>query len=328
MAIRKKITIANENKAGLYDVGTMDDGTSVMESVPDHVQPFMLDASRLRGRIVRLPTVIQDILTPHDYPPAVARIMAEGLCLTTLLAGMLKFDGIFTLQVKAEGVLRSLVCDITTDGTLRGYAGYNDADDMPETLDFIELTGPADNKGYLAFTVDQASSADRYQGIVALSGDSLTDSVQAYFRQSEQIMTTFHTQIGQDADGVWQGAAIMLQQMPEESVSANDDAFQRDATEESWRRSMMLLETIRPGEMLDMAVPLNTVLYRLFHEEGVRVFNPIAITKGCRCSAEKIAGVLDNLSDSDRLDYAQDGVISVTCEFCSTVYTFPPDHTT
>lgn len=313
MVIRKKIIVANENDAGATDNESL---------APNRVQPFMLDTTQLRGRIVRLPTVLQDVITAHHYPRPIARIMAEALCLTTLLAGMLKFDGIFTLQIKAEGVLRTMVCDITTDGTLRGYASYDETV-TADILDFATLTGPVENKGYLAFTVDQANTVERYQGIVALTGGSLTESVQAYFHQSEQIRTGFITQIEQDENGAWQGAAIMLQQLPGDTQTVSSDSIETDEQEEAWRRSMMLLNTVRPGELLDMQSSLNDLLYRFFHEEGVRVFDPIEIRKGCRCSMEKIRAVLDNLSDDDRLEYAEDGIISVTCEFCNTTYSFP-----
>lgn len=308
MPIHKKITIANENSAG-----RMDDG----DAAPDHVQPFTLEKSQLRGRIMRLPNAVNDVLSAHNYPEPIARQLAEGLCLTTLLAGMLKFDGIFTLQAKGEGPLSLLVCDITTDGILRGYAGF-DADGLNavDIPDFLALTV----RGYLAFTVDQANTTERYQGITELHGVSLTESVQYYFRQSEQIATAFVTQITQDENGRWSGAAIMLQQL---GLEGGTDKVNADDVEENWRRTMTLLNTIKPGELLDAATPLNTILYRLFHEEGVRVYAPIDIAKGCRCSLEKISAVLDVLPVEEKRDIAENGVITVTCEFCNTHYKFP-----
>lgn len=309
MAIHKKIIIANQNSEG-----PMDDGGAA----PDHVQPFMLDIPQLRGRIVRLPFVLQDILAAHQYPEAVSRLLAEALCLTTLLAGMLKFDGIFTLQLKGEGALKTLVCDMMTDGTLRGYAGYDAAAvaALGDDADFLTLT----QKGYLAFTVDQATNTDRYQGITDLKGATLTEAARHYFQQSEQINTAFVTQIDRDADGRWNGAAIMLQQLAREG--GHSDRAQGTQDEEDWRRCMMLLGTLKNGEMLPSSTPLNTLLYQLFHEENVRVFAPVTVSKGCRCSMDKISAVLDNLSVDERREYAENGVITVTCEFCNTSYEF------
>lgn len=314
MAIHKKIIIANQNARGPQAVS----GEPV--AAPDHVQPFMLESSQLKGRIVRLPQTLDAILSAHDYPLAVAALLAEALCLTTVLAGMLKYDGVFTLQIKGEGPVRTLVCDLTHDGDLRGYAGY-DAEKLEalaeDDRDFLTLL----EKGYLAFTVDQAASSDRYQGITVLSGTSLTDSIQHYFQQSEQIRTAFVSRVGQDEAGRWNGGALMLQQLALEGGQA--DRVLADDTEEAWRRSMMLMETVKPEEMLNGALPLNTLLYNLFHEEGVRVFDPLEVRNGCRCSRERILSVLDSLADADKREIAEDGVISVTCEFCNTSYRFP-----
>ncbi len=302
--IRKKITIANQNNAA-----AMDDG----DAPPDHVQPFMLEASSLRGRIVRLPTVVGDIIATHGYPDAVARLLAEALCLTTLLAGMLKFDGIFTLQTKGDAAVRTVVTDMTNQGVLRGAATFN-----PEVTDapFHELVG----KGYLAFTVDQATGDERTQGIVPLEGDTLTACVRNYFQQSEQIDTGFVCHVDKDAHGRWTGGAIMVQNLAREGGHGE---AKRVAGEEDWQRALALMHSVTSAELLEPTLPLNTLLYRLFHEEGVRVFDPITITRGCRCNPEKIETVLKSLSLEEKREYSDNGVITVTCEFCSTSYQFP-----
>lgn len=306
--IKKKIKIANENAAGPLDDGGV---------VPDHVQPFMLDVSQLRGRIVRLPTVINDILSAHNYPEPVARLLAEALCLTTLLAGMLKFDGIFTLQIKGNGAVRTLVCDMTNDGTLRGTATF-----YPEVVAIAP-----DNRfqsllagGYLAFTVDQANSDERTQGIVPLEGETLTACVRDYFQTSEQIDTGFVSYVEKDAKGVWAGASLMLQNLAREGGHTDAGILTK---EEDWQRGLTLMHSVKREEMLDAKLPLNTLLYRLFHEENVRVFPPIEIKRGCRCNMDKICGVLGNLSPKEKKEYSDNGVITVTCEFCNTTYEFP-----
>jgi molecular chaperone Hsp33 len=314
MPIHKKIIIANENAAPPFD------GAGIST---DQVQPFMLDVSQLRGRIVRLPNVIDAILKAHDYPAPVARLLGEALCLTTLLAGMLKFDGIFTLQVKGEGPLSLLVCDITTAGVLRGYASF-DKDAVAalgDDADFLTLTV----RGYLAFTVDQAGSTDRYQGITELSGATLTAAVQHYFKQSEQIQTAFVTQIDKNEEH-WNVAAIMIQQLGLEGGTS--DKIEASDVTENWRRTMMLLQTIKEGELLDQDSALNEILFKLFHEESVRVFAPIVVTKGCRCSIEKIRSVLEGLPSNEVKDLAIDGKVTVTCEFCNTTYEFPIEELT
>lgn len=310
MPINKKITIANENTPAPIDGGS---------SSPDHIQPFMLNVSQLRGRIVRLPHVIDDILKAHQYPAPVSRLLAEALCLTTLLAGMLKFDGIFTLQLKGEGPLTTLICDVTTDGDLRGYASFDAAavEALGDDADFLTLT----LRGYVAFTVDQANSADRYQGITQLSGASLTEAVRHYFIQSEQIQTAFVSQIDQDEQGHWTGAALMIQQLGLEGGTL--DKNEKTDTVENWQRTMMLLQTIKPYELLDEATTLNGILYKLFHEEGPSVFDPITVQKGCRCSLDKISAVIEGLPPEERASLGENGKITVTCEFCNTVYEFP-----
>lgn len=326
MAIRKKITIANQNAPGLQ---------LVADNPPDHVQPFMLEVSQLRGRITRLPQVLNKILNAHQYPKSVSLLLAEALCLTTLLARMLKFDGVFTLQIRGEGPVHSLVCDMTHEGILRGYVGYNEerlAALDEEDQDFLTLL----EKGYLAFTVDQATNADRYQGITNLHGTSLTESIQHYFQQSEQIKTGFVTHVAQQDDGSWVGGSVMVQQLAMagglHADNATDDhaaeimhsdRVHTDDDEDSWRRSMMLLQTITRKELLDASLPLTDLLYRVFHEEGVRVFDTISVVNGCRCSEEKLRYVIENISDEDKKELAENGVITATCEFCNTHYEFP-----
>ena len=246
--------------------------------------------------------------------------MAEALTLTTLLAGMLKFDGIFTLQTKGDGAIPTLVCDMTNSGTLRGYASY-DIEKLKQVKEKHEGDGhilPKDliGKGYLAFTVDQKEVAERYQGLVELSDDKVVDSVQHYFKQSEQIKVGIKVFAKRDDKGQWHGSAIMLQELPAQNTKTANDV------EDDWRRCMMLLETATQKEMLDPKLPINTMIYRLFHEEEPRVFDSTRIQKGCRCSREKVSNVLNTLSADEIREYKIDGKVFITCEFCNTQYDF------
>lgn len=305
--IKKKITIANENNAG-----SMDDG----DASPDHVRPFMLETSSLRGRIVRLPGVVDEIIRAHGYPDPIARLLAEALCLTTLLAGMLKFNGVFTLQAKGNAIIRTLVTDMTNEGVLRGTATFNtELLESGKEYSFKELMG----EGYLAFTVDQANSDERTQGIVPLEGDTLTACVRNYFQQSEQIDTSFVCFVEKKTQS-WNGGAMMLQNL---ARLGGHDTPQRVADDDEWQRALTLMHSVKREELLDAGLPLNGLLYRLFHEEGVRVFDPITIMRGCRCSPDKIKTILANLSVEEKREYSDDGMIAVTCEFCNTTYRFP-----
>lgn len=293
------------------------------------VQTFQLDASSLRGRSVRLGSVLNEILEPHDYPNPVAHLVAETATLALLLSSMLKFEGLFTLQIKGDGPVDLLVADVTSAGELRACAHFDDErlEHAREQLSALKATETSRNhlaqylgKGYLAFTVEQGDPIERYQGIVALEGSSLVDCVQAYFNQSEQIDTGIKLAIGL-RDDQWRGGGIMLQKMPE------DDGYGENAhsnlDEDDWRRSMILMESCTEDEMLDADLHSNILLMRLFHEEGVRVFKPIDIVKSCRCNEEKVQSMLSMMSDED-LDYIEeDGNISMRCEFCSHEYVYP-----
>ena len=279
----------------------------------DMIQPFQLEVSNFRGRIVRLNNVLSDILSAHDYPDFVSRVLAEMLAVTTMLGGMLKFEGIFTMQTSGNGVIRSIVCDMTSSGDLRGYVSY-DRDRVDEFSDDKEYSlHDVLGDGYMAFTVDQ-HMAERYQGIVELQKESIIESVQHYFNQSEQINTLLKTAICKKSDG-WIASAVMVQKLPEDQKIQLVD-------KDDWNRTRALLDTCTDKEMLDSELPLNELLYRLFHEEGVRVFQVQELHKNCRCSQQRVFNVLTTLSDDD-LDHAEkEGQIEMVCEFCSKKYEF------
>lgn len=297
------------------------DSSVVTFPMPDdsHVQTFHLQLANLRGRLVKLSGALNDVLRPHDYPAPVARLLSETVVLTTLLSSMLKYEGIFILQAQGDGPVTRLVADMTSSGDIRATAGYD-----VEKLKALEDPNPslADlmGEGYLAFTVDQGEYSERYQGIVRLEGYSLQDCIHHYFSQSEQIATSIRMAVGQDEDGQWRGGAIMLQHMPDHSNIPQD----AKPVAENWNRGQILLQTCKDEELLDPRLHDDTLLIRLFHEEGVVVYPSQKIRMACRCSREKLGGIIRSLPEADREDIVVDGKITVTCEFCNTHYEFDP----
>ena len=285
----------------------------------DLIQPFQIDGNAVRGRLVRMGPAVDTILERHDYPPPVAALLGEALALCAALAATLKFDGVFSLQAKGDGLVRLLVADVTTEGNLRGYARLSDDGSAPlpdgsdvETPSVADLLG----KGYLAFTVDQGTDTELYQGIVSLEGTSLTDCVHHYFRQSEQLRTGVRLAAQRTGDGTWRAAALMVQALPDE------DGGDADENAEDWRRAMAMIRSCTEDEMLDRDLDPDRLLFRLFHEDGVRVYERRALNATCRCSRERIQAVLRQIGREELADLKIDGVVEVTCEFCNTTYDF------
>ncbi|MGF7172497.1 Hsp33 family molecular chaperone [Azospirillum doebereinerae] len=299
------------------------DDPSVRPLTDDLVLPFQIEASRLRGRLVKLGPALDEILTRHDYPPTIARFLAEMTTLAALLASMLKYEGIFTLQTKGEGAVRMMVADVTSVGDIRAYAQFDEAELAKAERD-VDIAPAAAllGKGYIAFTVDQGPDTDRYQGIVELYGKTLTDCVQHYFRQSEQIDTGLSVSVDRavNADGTpgaWRAGGLMVQRLPQEqNVLASDD-------EDDWRRAMALMASVTGDELLDRELPAGDLLYRLFHEDGVRIYHENALRFGCRCSRERVETMLASLPREEVQELKiDDGRVEVTCQFCSTHYHF------
>jgi molecular chaperone Hsp33 len=279
----------------------------------DLILPFQIEAPGLRGRLLRLGPLADEILNRHAYPAPVARLLAEMLALAGLLAGALKYEGVFTLQAAGKGPVRLMVADVSSGGTLRGYAQF-DAARLPDAPDasLPHLVGA----GHLAFTVDQGDFTDRYQGIVDLAGATLTDCVHHYFRQSEQLQCALRVAVSNNA-GAWRAGALMLQRLPPAA-----DSLEADAAEDGWRRALAFMASVRDGELTDAALAPESLLFRLFHEDGVRVFRAHPLVAGCRCSQERVERMLRAMP-ADELEAMQaDEVSVITCEFCSRQYRF------
>jgi molecular chaperone Hsp33 len=291
----------------------------------DLVQPFQIDPFRLRGRLVRLGSLLNEILTRHSYPEPVAVMLGEAIALAVALAGALKYDGVFTLQTKGDGPIRLLVADVTTAGAVRGYAQFDEAK-LAKAMAAGEVAHSVPRllgAGYLAFTVDQGEHAERYQGIVELQGASLAECTHHYFRQSEQVEAGLKVAVARvpDASGgkpSWRGGSLMIQRLPPEGQAAA-----QEAAEDGWRRAMILMSSCTAQELVDPALTPEALLLRLFHEDGVRVYRRHSLTAQCRCSRERVERVLRMLpADELAALTTQEGDVVVTCEFCSTRYRF------
>ncbi len=298
-------------------------------SVPDDiVQPFQVDPFALRGRLVRLGPALDKILTQHAYPDAVAALLGEAATLAVTLAGALKYEGIFTLQTKGDGPIRLVVADVTSSGALRGYAQF-DEDKLAAAL----AAGPATvprllGSGYLAFTVDQGEFTERYQGIVELQGATLADCAHHYFRQSEQLEAGIKLAVGK-IEGHWRAGGLMIQRLPAEGGEdrqAPDDfrprALLGEELDEGWRRAIILMGSSTNQELLDPDLQPKDFLFRLFHEDGVRVYPEHGLAALCRCSRDRIETVLRNLPETDIEEMKVDRRIEVTCQFCNATQTF------
>jgi molecular chaperone Hsp33 len=300
-----------------------DGGSHAVTGPDDLIQPFRIDPFALRGRLVRLGPTIDRILSQHTYPEPVAEMLGEAITLAVVLAGALKYDGIFTLQTKGDGPIRLIVADVSTSGALRGYAQYDEAK-LETTLSSAKISAMLSvpwllGSGYIAFTVDQGEDTDRYQAIVELAGATLAECAQHYFRQSEQIQAGIKLSVGRAGPRhTWRAGGLMLQRVPPEGgygVIADD-------VEDGWRRAMVLMSSATAEELVDPGLAPHRLLFRLFHEDGVRVYDTHPLEARCRCSRERIEGVLRLFSQDELEDMRNEGVTTVTCQFCNQSYVF------
>ncbi|WP_230168387.1 Hsp33 family molecular chaperone HslO [Roseomonas sp. CECT 9278] len=288
--------------------------------VPRGVQPFHLADRPVRGRLVRLGPLADALLTRHDTHPAVTALAGQALALTAGLAAALKFRGSFSLQAKGDGAVPMLLADCTDGGALRGYARAH-----PERLAEVMAATDAPSaaallgQGFLAFTCDQGGDMDRYQGIVAIEGDTLTAMTGTYFRTSEQIATHVHLACAR-TDAGWRAGALILERVAGEGGIG--EAMDRDAQDEAWRTAVALAATLTDAELLDDALPGERLLHRLFSLEGLALDRARALSYGCRCSRAKLAGVLAGFGEDDLDHMAEDGTITMTCEFCNLGFRF------
>ncbi len=311
-------------------------------STDDTILPFQVEALDLRGRLARFGPAVDTILARHRYPVPVAKLVGEAIVLTVLLGSTLKFEGRFILQTQSDGPVRMLVIDYVTPGKVRACARF----DAARVADAI-AAGAADpgallGHGHLAMTIDQGPDTARYQGIVALEGKDLEHAAHEYFLRSEQIPTRVRLAVAEelrvDGDGVrhrWRAGGLLLQFLPQEAERARpgdldpgdvpagmEAPAQRE--DEAWVEGRSLVATVADVELLDPDVSSEQLLYRLFHERGVRVFRNRHLHAQCSCSRTGVERMLRSFPQDDRDHMVENGKITVTCEFCNSSYVFEP----
>jgi molecular chaperone Hsp33 len=290
--------------------------------VDDLAAAFQIEGWPVRGRIVRLGETIDTILSAHAYPEPVAALLGEACALAALVGSSLKFEGRLIVQAQGDGPVRYVVADYDTSGQMRGYCRF-DEDEVAAASQGFARPGARSllGQGVFVMTLDRGPDFERTQGITPIEGESLSLAAEHYFQQSEQIPTRVRLAVGSvvtDEGAAWRAGGALIQ------LIAGDDA--RGSTEEAWDRSRALFQTLADDELLDPTITPETLLYRLFHEDGVRLEDARALVAQCRCSRERIASVLTSFDSAERADMVEaDGKIRVTCEYCATVYELAPE---
>ncbi len=287
----------------------------------DLVAAFAVEHHPARGRIVRLGPVVDEILSRHDYPGPVADLLGEACALAALVGASLKFEGRLIVQAQGDGPVQYVVADYDTAGALRGYCRFDAARVAEASRGFVRpgartLLG----QGLFIMTLDPADQNERQQGIVAIEGETLALCAEQYFSQSEQTPTRVKLAVAELRDGggrSWRAGGAILQNI------AGDEA--RGDTGEAWEHCRVLFDTIGEDELVDPALPPGTLLYRLFHEDGVRLFPARPLAARCRCDEDRILGMLRTFAPEERADMLEGDRIVVTCEYCSRRYDIDPE---
>lgn len=292
--------------------------TEISHSADNIVAAFQIEDWPVKGRIARLGEVVDDILNRHAYPETVADLLGEACTLAALVGSSLKFEGKLIVQAQGDGPVAYVAADFDTSGGLRGYCRF-DAARVAEANKGFARPGARSllGNGVFVMTMDQGRQMDRYQGIAPIEGETLALCAEHYFAQSEQVPTRVRLAVGKAKDGSWRAGGAMIQHMA--------DDYARGSTDDAWEREQALFETLGEDELTDEAVSADRLLYRLFHEDGVRMFTPKPLRAFCRCTQDRIVGMLRSFSADERADMVEDdGLIRVTCEYCSRTYEVEP----
>jgi molecular chaperone Hsp33 len=304
----------------------------------DIVLPFTVETLDVRGRVVRLGPAVDALLHHHSYPEPIARLVGEAAALTVLLGSALKTEGRFQLQTKSDGVCSMLIVDFDAPDRLRAFARF-DADRVAASAAAGQAGGAMLGAGHLAFTIEPGGDLSRYQGIVALEGQSLEEAAHQYFRHSEQIPTLVRLAVAENVTGAgrtWRAGGLMVQFLPTSPSRQRQADFdpgdapagtasEEFVEDEAWREAKLLAATTEDHELVDPTLSSERLLYRLFHEPGVRVFGAQDIRAACRCSRQRIEAMLRRFTPQERADMiGENGMIGVTCEFCAEHREFDP----
>jgi len=322
--------------------GTKSDGDvldqtegKLVGALENYVLPFQIESAGVRGRLVRLGPVIDDLLSRHSYPEPVSRLLGEAILLTVMLGDSLKFDGKLTLQTSSDGPIAFLVVQFRGPGEVRAYASYEDEGVAQAVADAGESEPRLLGQGHMALTIEPGGGLERYQGFVELEGENLVDAAHTYFRQSEQIPSLLRVAVapqfvggrnGERGGWAWRAGGLMIQKVGAEGGRNAIHAADADSqSAEDWNRASMLGGTVQDHEILDPTLSPERLLIRLFHEERVRAFPASAIKAFCQCSRERVADLLTRFPSERIEEMVQDGKVNVTCEFCNRVYDFDAD---
>ena len=274
----------------------------------DNCVSFHIEDGAFMGRLVRLDEVVNTIVGKHCYPKPVSAVVAESTALGALLASALKYDGLFTLQTKSSGPVTMVVVDVSSDGTIRACATFDEkriqkAQELRKTEGEIEAAPHLMGEGYLAFTVDQGKDTDLYQGVVDLQGKNLTECALRYFKQSEQIETALQLflQAPVEENGHWKAAGIMLQKLPATGGKVREGAD----IDEAWNEAVTFMQSLKEDEVFDDALSPEELLHRLYHSSKLSIAKNKEYRFGCRCSRDKLLNTLTSfclLYTSDAAD--------------------------
>mgnify|MGYP001174835143 FL=1 len=305
-----------------------------MAALDDYALPFRIEGQNVNGRVVKLNRLASEVLLRHNYPEAVSRLLGEALVLVAMLGTMLKFDGRFILQLQGSGPISVLMADFTPSAEssgLRGFAQFDEAALVDQLRENGNLTALLGHKGHMAFTVDQGADMERYQGIVPLEGDNLADAALGYFDRSEQIGTAIKLAAAPlllpGGRSEWRAGGILVQQMAADGGKVDVETPPEGDPEhidDDWNRLEILLATTEPSELLDTDVSGEQLVFRLFHEDGVRVFKARGLQFACPCTRERVVNMLAGLSVKDQMEMQAQENIEVRCEFCNENYVFEP----
>ena len=300
--------------------------------VDDIVLPFAVEALSIRGRLVRLGSAVDRLLKRHDYPESVSRLLAEAVTLAALLGSTLKLEGRFQLQTKTDGPVSMVLVDFDAPSNFRALARFDKAR--------VARVGASEDllgRGHMAFTIDPGGDMTRYQGVIALEGQGFEGTAHHYFERSEQIPTLVRLAVGETVAArsrAWRAGGLIVQYLPA-STQRRSDFHPGDAPvgtephrleeDDAWAEAQASAATTEAHELIDPTLSGERLLFRLFNERGVRVFQPTDLAAVCRCSAEGVDAMLRSFPPEEvKHMIGDDGMIGVTCEFCSTKRVFNP----